>query len=104
MDTNNKPIHVVRCGNIRAACWLNRSESGTFFNTKVERVYFDKSTEQFGESNAFTDYRDLLAVAFVTQEMCRWICERRRADADEPAPLQESAPTTPGSATTPERP
>jgi hypothetical protein len=78
IHTDGKPIHVIRCGNIKAACWLNDGMSGRFFSTGIARVYRDKSKQEWGQSHAFTDTRDLLTVAYVAQEMCRWICDNKR--------------------------
>ena len=65
IHTDGKPIHVIRCGNIKAACWLNDGMSGRFFSTGIVRVYRDKSKQEWGQSHAFTDTRDLLTVAYV---------------------------------------
>ena len=76
MDTQNKPVHVVRCGYIRAACWLNGTQAGYFYNTTITAAYRDKSTDEWGDSSSFSD-RDLLAVAHAAQEMYRWICQQK---------------------------
>jgi len=81
MDMNKKPMHVVRCGNIRAACWLNQSEAGNFYNTKITSIYRDKESEEWSDSSSFSE-RDLLAVAYVAQEMCRWVCNRKQMGVD----------------------
>lgn len=91
MDMNNKPAHVIRCGNIKAACWLNHGESGRFYSTSIARVYHDKSSDQWGQSHAFSDTRDLLTVAFVSQEMCRWISEQKRVEFVEEETIDEPA-------------
>ena len=90
MHANDKPVHVIRCGNIKAACWLNHGESGSFLSTSIARVYHDKSTDQWGQSHSFSDTRDLLTVAFVSQEMCRWISEQKRVDSVEVETDEES--------------
>ncbi len=77
MNTSNKPIHAIRCGNIQAACWLNRGELGEFYSTAISRVYFDNTTGQWGESHSFTEQQELIAAAHVAQEMCRWICQQK---------------------------
>ena len=76
MNMNNKPVHTIRCGNIRATCWINGTQAGYFYNTTIAALYRDKSTDEWGDSNSFSD-RDLLAVAHAAQEMYRWICERK---------------------------
>ena len=82
MNTNNKPVHTIRCGNIKAACWLDSTQAGYFYNTTITSSYRDKATDEWGDSSSFSD-RDLLAVAHAAQEMYRWICERK-ASASTP--------------------
>ena len=76
MDTNNKPVHVIRCGNAKSTCWLNRTHAGVFYSTTLAVIYRDKSTDEWGDSTSFSD-RDLLAVAHAAQEMYRWICQQK---------------------------
>ena len=76
MNTNNKPVHVIRCGNIKATCWLNSTQAGYFYNTTITSSYRDKSTDEWGDSGSFSD-RELLTVAHAFQEMYRWICEQK---------------------------
>jgi len=64
---NNKPIHEVRLGAIKAAVWKNENEtSGPRFSTKFSHIYKDgdawKSTESFGRD-------DLLVVAKVADQI-----------------------------------
>jgi len=84
MENHNGPVHVIRCGNIKAACWLNSTQAGYFYNTTISSQYKDKSTDEWGDTNSFSD-RELLAVAHAAQEMYRWICEKKMA-ANTPAP------------------
>ena len=76
MNTDNKPVHVISCGHIKAVCWLNSTQAGYFYNTTITSSYRDKSTDEWGDSSSFSD-RDLLVVAHATQEMYRWICEQK---------------------------
>ena len=77
MDTQNKPVHVIRCGYTKATCWLDSTQSGYFYNTTIKTAY-KKSTDEWGDSSSFSD-RDLLAVAHAAQEMYRWICQQKAA-------------------------
>jgi len=46
MATNNssrRPANTLRCGNIRATIWENRSEKGPFFATTFSRPFKDQS-------------------------------------------------------------
>ena len=42
MSTNKKPVHVVRCGNIKASCWLQSTLSRiihmTFVPDEIEGI------------------------------------------------------------------
>ena len=76
MNTNNKPVHVIRCGRVKAVCWLDSTQAGYFYNTTFRTPYLDKSTNEWEDSSSFSD-RDLLAVAHAAHEMYRWICERK---------------------------
>jgi hypothetical protein len=69
---NNKPIHEVRLGAIKASVWKNQTESGVWHNVTLSRIYKDgdqwKSTNSFGRD-------DLLLVAKVANEAHSWICK-----------------------------
>ncbi len=78
MNTMNKPVHVVRCGNVKATCWLNSTQAGYFYNTTINTQYKDKTTDEWSESSSFSD-RELLAAAHAAQETYRWICEQKAA-------------------------
>jgi hypothetical protein len=77
---NEKPIHNVRLGVIKAAIWKNEKESATWYNVKFERGYKEgtewKSSESFGRD-------DLLLLAKVADQAHTWICERAREDNAE---------------------
>ena len=78
MDMQNKPVHVIRCGCVKAACWLDGTTAGYFYNTTISKSFREKGTEEWGDSSSFSD-RDLLAVAHAAQEMYRWICQQKAA-------------------------
>lgn len=78
MNTTNKPVHVVKCGNVKASCWLNSTQAGYFYNTTISTHYKDKSTDEWSESTSFSD-RELLAVTHAAQEVYQWICEQKAA-------------------------
>ena len=72
----NKPIHEVRLGAIKAAVWKNETEIGARFNVKLSRIYKDgdtwKSTDSLGRD-------DLLVVAKVADVANSWIHGNRPA-------------------------
>lgn len=67
---NNKPIHEVRLGLIKAAVWKNESDTSVRYNVTFSRLYKDgdqwKSTESFGRD-------DLLLLAKVVDQTHSWI-------------------------------
>ncbi|MDH7501627.1 MAG: hypothetical protein QHJ82_02790 [Verrucomicrobiota bacterium] len=71
---NNKPVHSVRIGTVKAAIWENRSGDATWYNVTVSRSYKDgdqwKNAETFGRD-------DLLALAKVVDLAHTWICDRQ---------------------------
>ena len=71
---NNKPVHSVRIGTVKAAIWENRSGDSTWYNVTVSRSYKDgdqwKNSDNFGRD-------DLLPLAKVVDLAHTWICERQ---------------------------
>jgi hypothetical protein len=53
--SKQKPVSEVRIGHIKAAIWKNETESGTFFNVTLSRLYKDgdswKSSDSFGRDD-----------------------------------------------------
>ncbi len=48
MNTTNKPAHVVRCGNVKATCWLNSTQAGYFYNTTINTPALSEETTKTG--------------------------------------------------------
>ena len=84
MTTNQKPIHEIRLGAIKAAIWQNESTNGIRYNVTISRLYKDgdtwKRTESFGRD-------DLLLVAKVADQAHTWIIEQSQTK-EEAAPEQ----------------
>jgi hypothetical protein len=71
MATNNKPTHMLRCGNIKATIWQNDSEKGPFFATTFSRPFKDQSGAwRNGTSYGLNDLEALMNVALEAKE---WI-------------------------------
>jgi hypothetical protein len=73
----NRPVHVVRMRNIRAAIWANETEAGTRYNVTVSRLYKDdeqnwRTSESFGRD-------DLLLLAKVVDGAHTWITEQTQS-------------------------
>ena len=74
---NNRPVHVVRFGAIKAAVWLNQTASGPIHNVTLARSY--KDGEEWRESGSFGP-DDLLAAAKALDQAHTWIFEQRQRE------------------------
>ena len=67
----NKPVHEIRLGRIRAAIWANQTAGqDVWFNVTVSRLY--KDGEQWKDTTAFRR-DDLPVVAKVVDMAYAWI-------------------------------
>jgi hypothetical protein len=71
--TGTKPVHEVRLGRIRAAIWLNETESGPRYNVQISRLYKDKN-DKWKDSSSF-GREDLPLVGKVADLAMVWIYE-----------------------------
>lgn len=79
---NNKPVHVVRFGAIKAAVWLNQTAVGPIHNVTLARSY--KDGEEWHESGSF-GADDLLVAAKALDQAHTWIVEQRQAQRSSAA-------------------
>jgi len=75
MANNNKPVHQIRLSAIRAAIWLNKSQTSgeSWFTVTVTRSYRDK--EQLKDTTTFRR-DDLPIVSKVVEMAYTWIWEQ----------------------------
>ena len=77
---NNKPVHEIRLGAVKAAIWANNSQSGTWHSVSFGRLYKEgdewKTSESFGRE-------DLPLVEKVADSAHRWIYANGKS---EPTP------------------
>jgi hypothetical protein len=75
MREQQKPVHEVRLGAVKAAVWKNQTDNGVRFNATFSKLYKDgnqwKNTESYGRD-------DLLLLAKVADQTHSWICEQGR--------------------------
>jgi len=75
---NNRPVHEVKLGHVKAAIWANETAQGTRHNVTFTRLYRDgdewKTTESFGRD-------DLLVVGKVADMAHSWIFEQIQQEA-----------------------
>ena len=52
---NNKPVHELRLGRIKAAIWENNTSNGVRHNVTIQRIYRDgdqwKTSDSFGRDD-----------------------------------------------------
>lgn len=82
---NNKPVHVVRYGAIKAAVWCNQTANGSMHNVTLTRSY--KDGEEWKESASF-GADDLLAAAKALSEAHTWIFGERYRAREESGPAE----------------
>ena len=72
---NQKPVHEIRLGAIKATIWANETSVGIRHSVNVSRLYKDgdewKRTDSFGRD-------DLLLVAKVADLAHSWIYQSQR--------------------------
>ena len=78
MNTNNKPVHEIRLGAIKAAIWANSTPKGTRYSVTLSRLYKDgetwKRSDSFGRD-------DLPVVEKVADQAFLWICTSAKPSA-----------------------
>ena len=72
----NRPVRVIRLGRIRAAVWVNQTDSGPVYNTTFERLYKPENEDQWKSSESFGT-NDLLLLAKVADMAHTWIHQHR---------------------------
>lgn len=81
MAQNDKPVHEIRLGKVKAAIWRNETESGTRFGVTFSRIY--KTGEGWESSSSFG--RDELPLLGKVADMAHtWIYQQNdRGDNSE---------------------
>jgi hypothetical protein len=70
------PAHKIRCGGTVATIWENDGENGPWHNTTVVRSYRVEETEEFEETNSYSEAQ-LLELAACAQLSHAWIVGRQ---------------------------
>src|SRR5262245_13033339 len=73
-----KPAMEIRIGRVKAAIWLNHTETGSYYSVHLTRLYKDgddqwRSSENFGRD-------DLLVVAKVADLAHTWIVNETQSE------------------------
>lgn len=78
MAQNDKPVHEIRLGKVKAAIWRNETESGTRYGVTFSRIY--KTGEGWESSSSFG--RDELPLLGKVADMAHtWIYQQKRFHA-----------------------
>ena len=80
MSENNKPVHEVRLGRIKATIWANQTDNGLRHNVTLTRLYRDN--DQWKDSTSF-GRDDLPLVAKVVDQAHSWIFGQAAKPATE---------------------
>lgn len=81
MAQNEKPVHEVRLGKVKAAIWRNETESGTRFGVTFSRIY---KTEDGWESSSSFGRDELPLLGKVADMAHTWIYQRNDRGESEP--------------------
>lgn len=92
MNTNdNRPIHEIRLGRIKAAIWQNESEHGIRFSVSIARIYRSEdrwqSTTSFGRD-------DMPLVAKVADLAHTWLYQHGNDYRGSSSTVRENDPVT----------
>lgn len=92
MNPNQKPVHEIRLGHIKAALWKNTTTKGPRFNVTFTRLYFDQGRWQSSESFGRVD---LLMLAKVVDQAHSWICQQPPATKPAASVSPKAEPSVP---------
>ena len=76
--TANRPIKEFWYSGARAAIWQNQTKSGVMYNITVSRSYKDPTTDQWADTNSFSD-SDLPALAKAVSDAHSWIIGHKQS-------------------------
>jgi hypothetical protein len=94
---NEKPVHEIRLGAIKAAIWKNETQTGPRYSATLSRIYRDEKLKEWKRTESF-GRDDLLVVAKVADLTHTWIHGQTREEQDRDRDERER--DAPNSATT----
>ena len=87
--SNNKPIHEIRMGRIKAAIWENEGENGARYNVTITRLY-KNGNDEWKDSGSF-GRDDLPLVEKVCHMTHLWIFSHSQGGVGETVPAGSSS-------------
>jgi hypothetical protein len=90
--TNNKPVHDVKIGRVKASIWANQTKQGTRYSVTIGRLF--KPEDGPWKTSPSLDRDDLLAAAKALDSAHSWVIaqpaqSQTGQEADESDPLGE---------------
>jgi hypothetical protein len=73
-ETDNRPVHELKLGRLKAAIWKNQTENGVRFNVTFSRLYKDRE-EKWRDTDSF-GRDDLLLLGKLADQVHTWIFEQ----------------------------
>lgn len=87
----NKPIEVIRDGNLSASIWKREGEKGTYYATTFSKSYRDKRGDYQNSYSFFgTDHLKLAELSKQAYEKERELYDRERQSVREHQPRQQN--------------
>jgi hypothetical protein len=82
--SNNKPVHEIRLGRIRASLWQNAVGNGPAFSVTFSRLYKDETDGKWSSSDSFSR-DDLLVLRKVADLAHTYISEQPTRASEQEA-------------------
>jgi hypothetical protein len=90
-SSNNRPIHTVRHGRIKATVWVNPTQKGPMYNVNLSRSYTDEEGN-WHDSQSF-GFDDLMTVAKCSFDAHTWISTERAKNSTSSDEQADEKPT-----------
>ena len=85
---NQKPVHEIRLGKVKAAIWRNETDKGARYSVSIVRLY--KNDQDHWESSTSFGRDELPLVSKVADLVHTWIYQQSERSDDSQANAQES--------------
>lgn len=85
--TQERPVHEVRLGKVKAAIWRNETDSGTRYGVTITRIY---KTEKGWESSGSFGRDELPLVAKVADMAHTWIYQQNDRSETPSEPTEKT--------------
>jgi hypothetical protein len=89
---NQKPIHEVRLGKVKAAIWRNETDAGPRYSVSIVRLFKVEGGDW--ESSTSFGRDELPLVSKVADMVHTWIYQQSERKEESPEPSRDSQPPT----------